>query len=74
MNICFFGLFLITLNQTRVPGFPPSILTIFTNFHCGQSEIKHGLRSNCGLSIKHGLGIKCGPQTTLVKTVLIGSR
>ena len=38
MNICFFGLFLITLNQTRVPGFPPSILTIFTNFHCGQSE------------------------------------
>ena len=26
------------LNQTRVPGFPPSVLTIFTNFHFGQSE------------------------------------
>ena len=38
-------------------------------------SIKHGLRAaDCGLGIKHGLGIKCSSQTTLVKTVLIGSR
>ena len=37
-------------------------------------SIKHGLRTmDCGLGIKQGLGIKCGPQTILVKTVLIGS-
>ena len=37
-------------------------------------SIKHGLRTmDCGLGIKHGLGIKCGPQTLLIKTVLIGS-
>ena len=31
-------------------------------------SIKYGLRTaDCGLGIKHGLGIKCGPQTTLVK-------
>ena len=30
--------------------------------------------ADCGLGIKHGLGIKCGLRTTLVKAVLIGSR
>ena len=35
---------------------------------------KHGLRTtDCGLGIKHGLGIKCGPRTILVNTELIGS-
>ena len=33
-----------------------------------------GLGINYGQSIKQGLGIKCGLRTTLVKTVLIGSR
>ena len=37
-------------------------------------SIKHGLRTtDCGLGIKHGLGIKCGPRTILVNTELIGS-
>ena len=36
-------------------------------------SIKDGL-ADCGLGIKHGLVIKCGLQTTLLKTVLIGSR
>ena len=37
--------------------------------------MKYGLRAtDYRLGIKHGLGIKCELQTTLVKTVLIGSR
>ena len=37
-------------------------------------SIKHRLRTtDCGLGIKHGLGIKCGPRTILVNTELIGS-
>ena len=34
-------------------------------------SIKHGLRTtDCGLGIKHGLGIKCGLQTMYIKTAL----
>ena len=37
-------------------------------------SIKHGLRTtDCGLGIKHRLGIKCRPRTILVNTELIGS-
>ena len=35
---------------------------------------KYGLGIKHGLGIKRGLGIKYGLRTTLVKTVLIGSR
>ena len=43
----------------------------FHTYNNGQYKIG---TADCGLGIKHGLGIKCGLRTTLVKTVLIGYR
>ena len=58
-----------------------SHVTLFTRLHhrgvCfhtyNNGQYKIGT-ADCGLGIKHGLGIKCGLRTTLVKTVLIGYR